>query len=135
MTPRKWSGAFVLPVDGQPTSNFGTRVFQRSAPQSPPASIFSARPAHHPRRQPRRGGAGQPLYFTGNTVVIDYGGGLYSLYAHLSEFRTREGDTVSPDTVVGLVGATGRVTGPHLHWGVWLQGAHVDPIALVHATR
>jgi murein DD-endopeptidase MepM/ murein hydrolase activator NlpD len=53
----------------------------------------------------------------------------------LSELRAREGDTVEPDTVVGLVGATGRVTGPHLHWGVKLQGANVDPLTLVAATR
>jgi murein DD-endopeptidase MepM/ murein hydrolase activator NlpD len=75
-----------------------------------------------------------PLYFTGNTLIIDYGGGLYSMYAHLSEFRAHENDTVMPDTVVGLVGATGRVTGAHLHWGVRLQGAQVDPLSLVAAT-
>jgi murein DD-endopeptidase MepM/ murein hydrolase activator NlpD len=77
----------------------------------------------------------EPLYFTGNTVIIDYGSGLYSLFAHLSEFKVKSGDVVSPDTVVGLVGDTGRVTGAHLHWSVRLQGARVDPLSLVAATK
>ena len=77
----------------------------------------------------------EPLYFTGNTVVIDYGDGLYSLFAHLSVLQAHPGDTVEPQTIVGLVGATGRVTGAHLHWGVKLQGANVDPLTLVAATK
>ena len=77
----------------------------------------------------------EPLYFTGNTVIVDHGAGLYSLFAHLSEFRVAKGDAVAPDTIVGLVGATGRVTGPHLHWSVRLNGARVDPLSLIAATR
>jgi murein DD-endopeptidase MepM/ murein hydrolase activator NlpD len=73
----------------------------------------------------------QELYLEGNTVIIDHGFGLYSIYMHLSKIQSSEGDTVHVDEVIGLVGATGRVTGPHLHWGIKLLGAKVDPFSLV----
>jgi murein DD-endopeptidase MepM/ murein hydrolase activator NlpD len=137
MTPRKWSGAFLLPVDDTATSSFGTRSFFNGQPRSPHTGTDFLSPSGRPVRAANHGVVvlAEPLYFTGNTVIVDYGDGLYSLFAHLSELRAREGDTVEPDTVVGLVGATGRVTGPHLHWGVKLQGANVDPLTLVAATR
>ena len=75
------------------------------------------------------------MYFTGNTVIVDHGMRLFSVFAHLSAFNVSTGDHVAPDTVVGLLGATGRVTGPHLHWAVRLGGARVDPISLIRATR
>jgi murein DD-endopeptidase MepM/ murein hydrolase activator NlpD len=71
------------------------------------------------------------LYFTGNTVVIDHGLGLFSLFAHLQSMDVMEGDTVVTSQVVGKVGATGRVTGPHLHWTVRLNDARVDPMSLL----
>jgi murein DD-endopeptidase MepM/ murein hydrolase activator NlpD len=73
------------------------------------------------------------LYFTGNTVVIDHGVGLQSLFAHLSRTDVREGDHVARGQILGAVGATGRATGPHLHWTVRLNGARVDPLSLVYA--
>src|SRR5204863_452506 len=72
-----------------------------------------------------------PRYFTGNTVVIDHGMGLFSLLAHLSEIDVHAGDTVAAGDPIGKVGATGRVTGPHLHWTVRLEGARVDPLSLL----
>jgi murein DD-endopeptidase MepM/ murein hydrolase activator NlpD len=72
-------------------------------------------------------------YYTGNTVVIDHGLGLFSLFAHLSETNVREGESVKKGEVIGRVGATGRVTGPHLHWSVRLNGARVDPLSLLSA--
>jgi murein DD-endopeptidase MepM/ murein hydrolase activator NlpD len=71
------------------------------------------------------------LYFTGNTVVIDHGGGLLSLFAHLRAISVRESESVKAGVVVGEVGATGRVTGPHLHWTVRANGARVDPLSLL----
>jgi murein DD-endopeptidase MepM/ murein hydrolase activator NlpD len=136
VTPRKWSGAFLLPVDGQPTSNFGTRSYFNGQRRSPHTGVDFLSPTGTPIRAANHGVVvlAEPLYFTGNTLVIDYGGGLYSMYAHLSEFRAHQGDTVAPETIVGLVGATGRVTGPHLHWAVRLQRAQVDPLSLVAAS-
>jgi murein DD-endopeptidase MepM/ murein hydrolase activator NlpD len=137
VTPRKWQGTFLLPVDGQPTSSFGTRSFFNGQPRSPHTGVDFPSPQGTAIRAANHGIVvlAAPLYFTGNTLIIDYGDGLYSMYAHLSEFRAREGDVVTPEMVVGLVGATGRVTGPHLHWGVRLQGANVDGLSLIRATR
>src|SRR5439155_120003 len=71
------------------------------------------------------------LYFSGNTVVIDHGLGLFSTLAHLSEIDVHEGDRVPAGQIIGRVGATGRVTGPHLHWAVRASGARVDPLSLL----
>jgi len=71
------------------------------------------------------------LFFTGNTVILDHGLGIYSLYAHLSRIDVTAGASVTNGQVVGLVGATGRVTAPHLHWAMRVQGARVDPFSLV----
>ena len=137
VTPQQWTGAFILPVDGTPTSNFGTRSYYNGIRRSPHAGVdFMSEPGD-PVRASNHGtvALAAPLYFTGNTVIIDYGGRLFSVFAHLSEFRVKTGDTVLPESIVGLVGATGRVTGPHLHWSVRLNGARVDPISLIAATR
>jgi murein DD-endopeptidase MepM/ murein hydrolase activator NlpD len=136
-SPRKWRGPFLLPVDGTPNSNFGTRSYFNGLRRSPHAGVDFVGAPGTPIRAANHGvvALAEPLYFTGNTVIVDYGGGLYSLFAHLSEFKVKAGDIVSPDTLVGLVGATGRVTGPHLHWSVRLQGARVDPLSLVAATK
>jgi murein DD-endopeptidase MepM/ murein hydrolase activator NlpD len=136
-TARKWRGGFLLPVDGVPNSNFGSRTYFNGRRRSPHAGVDFMAGRGVPVRAANTGlvALAEPLYFTGNTVIIDYGSGLYSLFAHLSEFRVKSGDVVSPETVVGLVGDTGRVTGPHLHWSVRLQGARVDPLSLVAATK
>ena len=136
-TPKKWSGAFVLPVDGTPTSNFGTRSYFNGQRRSPHAGVdFLAAPGT-PIRAANHGviALAEPLYFTGNTVIVDYGDGLYSLFAHLSRIDVMKGESVIPESIVGLLGATGRVTGAHLHWSVRLQGARVDPLSLVAATK
>jgi murein DD-endopeptidase MepM/ murein hydrolase activator NlpD len=73
--------------------------------------------------------AARELYFSGNTVIIDHGLGLFSMLAHLSQLDVREGDLVSAGQIVGLVGATGRVTGPHLHWALRVSGARIDPVS------
>ena len=70
-------------------------------------------------------------YFSGNVVILDHGWGLYSYFAHLSSIAVAEGDLVARGEVVGEVGATGRVTGAHLHWTLRLNEARVDPLALL----
>mgnify|MGYP002642301273 CR=1 FL=1 len=73
----------------------------------------------------------QDMFFTGKTVMIDHGHGLSSVYAHLRTILVRAGETVAKGAAIGEVGATGRVTGPHLHWGINLFGTHLDPELLV----
>jgi murein DD-endopeptidase MepM/ murein hydrolase activator NlpD len=134
---RHWRGPFRTPMDVTPSSNFGSRSVFNGQPRSPHAGVdFGAR-IGTPISAPAAGAVvlAEPLYFTGNTVVIDHGLGLYSLLAHLSEFRVVKGANVSGGETVGLVGDTGRVTGAHLHWSVRLNGARVDPLSLIAATK
>ena len=76
----------------------------------------------------------EDLFFSGRTIVLDHGLGLFSFYGHLSESRVQPGRVVDADEVIGLVGATGRVTAPHLHWAVQLGNARVDGLDLVRVT-
>ncbi len=133
---RQWTGPFHLPLESRPSSNFGTRSYYNGEARSPHAGVDFSGATGTPIRAVNRGiiAIAAPLYFTGNTIVIDHGARLFSIFAHLSEFRVQEGDAVETASIVGLVGATGRVTGPHLHWSVRLNGARVDPLSLVAAT-
>ena len=136
-TPQRWADAFIMPVNGTPTSNFGTRSYYNGLRRAPHAGVdFMSEPGT-PIRAANHGSIAMasPLYFTGNTVIVDHGARLFSVFAHLSAFQVKAGDIVTPETIVGLVGATGRVTGPHLHWSVRLNGARVDPLSLVAATQ
>jgi murein DD-endopeptidase MepM/ murein hydrolase activator NlpD len=73
----------------------------------------------------------EELFFSGNTVVVDHGLGIYTFYGHLSEIDVKVGDALEPGAVLGKVGATGRVTGPHLHWGLTVERARVNPLQIV----
>jgi murein DD-endopeptidase MepM/ murein hydrolase activator NlpD len=70
-------------------------------------------------------------FFSGNSVLVDHGLGLYSMYFHLDQVKVKEGDLVEKGQVLGLAGMTGRATGPHLHWGFRLLGERVDPDAIL----
>ena len=132
-TTRLWTGAFVRPVPDAANSAFGTRSILNGEPRSPHSGADFISPAGTPIKAPNAGRvvlAGD-RYFTGNTVMIDHGLTLFSLFAHLSEADVRVGDTVAAGDVIGKVGATGRVTGPHLHWSVRLNGARIDPLSLL----
>jgi murein DD-endopeptidase MepM/ murein hydrolase activator NlpD len=133
ITPRRWEGRFLPPVDEQPAGNFGTRSIYNGQPRSPHTGIDFPSRAGTPVHASNAGRVvlADDLYFSGNTVIVDYGSGVYSLFAHLSKLSVAEGEAVAAGTVVGLVGATGRVTGPHLHWAVRIRGARVDPLSLV----
>ena len=70
-------------------------------------------------------------FFSGKSVVIDHGGAVQSMYFHLEEIKVRQGEDVARGQVIGLVGATGRATGPHLHFGMRVNGARVDPMQVI----
>jgi murein DD-endopeptidase MepM/ murein hydrolase activator NlpD len=136
VTPRRWEGPFRLPVGDSPVPNFGSRSIYNGQPRSPHTGVDFPSAAGTPVHASNTGRVvlAENLYFTGNTVIVDYGSGLYSLFAHLSRFDAKEGEEVGAGTVVGLVGATGRVTGPHLHWAMRVRGARIDPLSLVAAS-
>jgi murein DD-endopeptidase MepM/ murein hydrolase activator NlpD len=134
-TPRRWHGPLLRPVDDRATSNFGSRSVFNGQPRTPHAGVDFMSPAGTPVRSPDAGQIvlAEDLFFTGHTVIVDHGLALYSLFAHLSRIDVTPGQTVESQTVLGLVGATGRVSGPHLHWAVRLGGARVDPLSLIAA--
>ncbi len=138
MTPQRyWEGPFLRPVPGEATSSFGRRSIINDQPRSPHGGTDFRGATGTPIKAPNAGRVVlvRDLYFAGNTVIVDHGLGLYSYFAHLSEFRVEEGETVRKGDVVGLVGATGRVTGPHLHWTTRLVGTLVDPLSLMEVTE
>ena len=130
---RLWSDAFVRPVPQPANSAFGTRSVFNGQPRNAHGGADFLSPAGTPILAPNAGRVvvARPLYFSGNTVVIDHGLGLFSTLAHLSAFEVHEGDRVTAGQRLGLVGATGRVTGPHLHWAVRASGARVDPLSVL----
>ena len=131
---RLWAGPFGRPVPG--TSDQQLR--QALDPQRPAAQPAQRHPTFkaaraHLSESPNVGRVvlAADLYFSGNVVIIDHGWGLYSYFAHLSRIAVAEGDEVETGDIVGEVGATGRVTGPHLHWTVRVNGARVDALSLM----
>ncbi len=139
VTPEKlWNGNFRLPLDGETKgSNFGRRRVLNGQPRSPHTGADFPAPtgtAVH-ATQSGRVVLAEELYFSGNTVIIDHGLGVYSLYGHLSAFDAATGDEVKSGQVIGKVGATGRVTGPHLHWGLTVNKARANPVLVVSVFR
>ena len=128
-----WSGNFVAPVHATPTDSFGTRrVFNGKLDSVHKGMDFRAR-VGTPVRASNRGVVvlARPLYYEGNCVVIDHGLGLFTISMHLSRIDVHEGEHVRQGELLGLSGATGRVTGPHLHWAVRWQDAYLDPAKLL----
>ena len=130
---RLWSGPFVPPVPSTVASHFGARSIFNGQARSPHSGADFPSPTGAPIAAPNAGRVvlARDLYFSGNTVILDHGLGLFSLLAHLSVIGVHEGDSVATGQEIGKVGATGRVTGPHLHWGVRVGGARVDPLAVL----
>ena len=130
---RYWTAPFHRPVPGIALSSFGKRSIVNGQARSPHSGTDFRGAAGTPIEAPNNGRVvlAQDLYYSGNTVIIDHGLGLYSYLAHLSAFRVKAGEAVRKGSVIGLVGATGRVTGPHLHWTTRLLGARVDPLSLM----
>jgi murein DD-endopeptidase MepM/ murein hydrolase activator NlpD len=132
-----WTGAFARPVAEPANSAFGSRSVFNGQARSPHAGADFLSPAGTPVKAPAGGRVvlARDLYYSGNTVIIDHGLGLFSFFAHFSAIGVHDGDEVKTGEVLGRVGATGRVTGPHLHWAVRLNGARVDPLSLLAVMR
>jgi murein DD-endopeptidase MepM/ murein hydrolase activator NlpD len=126
--------AFVWPATGPISGVFGSQRILNGEARTPHRGVDIAAPAGTPVGAMAAGVvtvAAPDMYFTGNTVMIDHGYGLHSIYAHLGELAVTVGQTVRQGEPVGRVGATGRVTGPHLHWGVYWFDEALDPALLV----
>jgi len=131
---RLWDGAFHLPLkDATTGGNFGRRRVLNGQARSPHAGVDFPALKGTAVFAAQRGKVvlAEDLYYSGNTVVIDHGYGIYTLYAHLSEIEVKAGDAVESNAEIGKVGATGRVTGPHLHWGLTVQHARVNAMQIV----
>lgn len=128
-----WSGPFIRPVDGRITTDFGTRRFINEVPKNHHTGIDIKAPAGTPVAASADGivvftGA---HFFSGNSVFIDHGTAICTMYFHLASIAVQSGQKVKQGDIIGAVGSTGRSTGPHLHWGVRVNNQRVDPLALV----
>jgi murein DD-endopeptidase MepM/ murein hydrolase activator NlpD len=135
---RLWQRGFRAPVDGHgPSGSFGKRRVFNDQPRSPHSGEDFTAPAGTPVLATARGKVvlAKDLFFLGTTVILDHGFGLYSFYGHLSSLGVEAGILVESGAVLGKVGATGRVTGAHLHWGARLGDARVNPMDLVTLAR
>jgi hypothetical protein len=139
LTPeRLWRGRFRVPLDGVTTGgNFGRRRVLNGEPRSPHTGVDFPAPTGTLVHAAQRGRVvlADSLFFSGNTVIVDHGLGVYTFYGHLSAFSVKLGDVVDSGAVLGKVGATGRVTGPHLHWGLTVNKARVNALQIVRLLR
>ena len=129
-TPQKFvSLAMVKPVDVNISDDYGKRRYFNKKPRRPHSGVDMPAPVGTAIIAPLGGKIVEigEFFFNGNVIFIDHGLGLVSMYCHMSKFDVKKGDMVKKGEKIGEVGMTGRVTGPHLHWGVSLNGAMVDP--------
>jgi murein DD-endopeptidase MepM/ murein hydrolase activator NlpD len=126
-------GLFERPHPGEMAPNFGERRIYNNVPRSTHSGVDIAAPYGSPVSASNSGRVvlARDLYFSGNTVIIDHGLGLFTYYCHFSRLKVGRGDMVKKGSVIALAGSTGRSTGPHLHWGVRILGSRVDPGALL----
>ncbi len=120
---------FIKPVPGRDTGRFGLRRIINNEQRNPHSGMDMASATGTPVKATASGKVLHidNFFFSGNTVYVDHGSGVISMYAHLSQILVKPGEPVQQGDIVGKVGSTGRATGPHLHWSVYLNGEAVDP--------
>jgi len=126
-------GEFILPFSAEAAPNFGERRFYNDELSSFHTGVDISAPLGAPILASNSGKVvlASDLYFAGKTVIIDHGLGLFTFYCHFSEIKVKRGELIRKGDTIGLAGATGRVTGPHLHWGVKIYADRVDPFSLL----
>ncbi len=121
---------FTLPVQGRVSGVFGSQRFLNDKPRSPHRGLDIAAPMGTPVIAPTDGIVrlvAEDMVLMGNTLIVDHGLGLRSIFIHLDRLLVKEGDVVSQGDLIARVGKSGRTTGPHLHWGVFVGTVAVDP--------
>ncbi len=135
ITTEPWlgKGLFILPSSGKAMPNFGERRIFNNKPRSSHKGIDIKVPYGTPVKASNSGRVvlASDLYFAGKTVIIDHGMSVFTMYCHFSKIRVKRGKLVRKGGIIGEIGATGRVTGPHLHWGVKVSGISVDPFSIL----
>ncbi|MBH48548.1 MAG: peptidase M23 [Halobacteriovorax sp.] len=128
---------FMLPIDAYVTSIYGSRRLFNNSKQSQHLGTDFRAAVGEPIYAANAGKVvvARDLFFTGGTVTIDHGLGIFTIYGHLSKVEVNEGDYIPKGVRLGLAGATGRVTGPHLHWGVKVNGHFIEGESLVKASE
>ena len=132
-----WKGPFRRPLEGELSGAFGVRRVINGQARNPHSGIDLQAEAGTPVAACNSGIVAlvDELFFSGKTVILDHGWGLYSMYFHLSDAGVSEGDRLRAGDILGRVGSTGRSTGPHLHWGMIIRGARVDPLSFLRLTQ
>jgi len=131
---RLWSGNFIDPLPGKKVGSlFGVRRIINKIPKSSHSGVDIYADEGDPVLAPNDGVVVlvDDQFYAGNCVILDHGQGIHTMFFHLSKINVRYGQAIMKGDVIGLVGATGRASGPHLHWGVRIQGARVDPLELI----
>lgn len=133
-TGNRWPD-FILPTTGRINPNFGLKRFFNGEPRNPHLGLDIPAPIGQPVLAPAAGLVVQTgdYFFNGRTVMIDHGQGLVSMLCHLDQISVKAGDLLRQGDVIGLVGKTGRATGPHLHWTLSLNDARIDPLLVLPA--
>lgn len=136
-SPRYWQGAFIRPLDSVVVGKFGRKSIINGQPRAPHGGVDLRGATGTPIKAIAQGKVALTLdsYFSGNMVLIDHGQGIVSAYRHLSKISVSSGQMVKPGQTIGLAGATGRVTGPHLHFDMRLSGAVVDPLKFIELSK
>ena len=131
--PRAWTDSFIAPLNGKISGAFGRRRIINGQKKNPHTGEDISAPQGAKIQASNRGivRLATEQFFSGKSILIDHGLGLFTMYFHLSEMLVTEGEIVERGAVIGSVGSTGRATGPHLHWGARLNNARVDPYELI----
>jgi murein DD-endopeptidase MepM/ murein hydrolase activator NlpD len=132
-----WRGPFLRPVPGEVVGTFGRRSVINDQPRAPHSGIDMRGAKGSPVKAINRGMVvlTGDQYYSGRSIVLDHGGEVLSMYFHLDKIKVKTGDIIERGQIIGLVGSTGRVTGPHLHFGVRINGARVDPLKLITISK
>jgi murein DD-endopeptidase MepM/ murein hydrolase activator NlpD len=133
ITPPEWQTPFMLPLESTVTGTFGQRSIINGERKSPHTGLDLTGKMGMPVKAVNDGHIVfiGDHFFTGNSVVIDHGGEIFSMYFHLSKINVNKGDKIKKGEILGQVGSTGRSTEPHLHWGMRVDGMRVDPVVFV----